>query len=521
MNEQNETTLSDYLRVLRQHRIFILLVAILCAAAAFAASSLQTPKYKATASLTVRDLSQDLTLISGAFPTGLTQVQLASIHAPQVTRQEVVDEVQRQLRSPLTADQLRSRIDVAIDPNSVEVKVTAHARHGNEAAAVANAFAKADATLTTREARDAYATQATRIQRKLKALPKLTKKTLVDRNAVQRASLQDQLTRLQSLSAVASPVQVSGVARVPDSPTSPKPVRNTIAALIFGILLGIALAYLRSSLDHRLRSSHVVEQIYDKPVVGHIRSQALGHSGSSADAHGKARPGALAEPDVEAFRILRHNVRYLAAGEGLKVIVVTSAMAEEGKSTVSACLAMASAAAGNRTLLVECDLRRPVLADRFELRRSPGLTDYLTGQAEPQDIMQTVTAIPSEENLGSDDSARLVCITAGSPAPRPADLLGSERFQSFLADVREVYDTIIIDSAPLLSVADTLEIIPHVSGVLICVRLQRSTRDQANAAQAALARLPERPVGLVLTDVKDTGEGYYGYYSAPTATSRA
>jgi capsular exopolysaccharide synthesis family protein len=521
MNEQNETTLADYLRVIRQRRIFILLVAVLCGAAAFGASSLQTPSYSATASLTVRDLSQDLTLIGGAFPSGQTQLQLASIHAPQVTRQEVVEEVQRQLRSPLDAGQLRDRVEVEIDPNSIQVKITAHARHGEEAAAVANAFAKADASITTRESRSDYATQARRVQRKLKALPKLTKKTIVDRNAVQRASLQDQLARLQSLSTVAAPVQVSDVARVPGSPSSPKPVRNTIGALIFGLLLGIALAYLRSSLDHRLRTVHEVEQTFDKPVVGHIRSQALGHSGSAADAKGKKRPGPLAEPDVEAFRILRHNVRYLAAGEGLKVVLVTSAMAEEGKSTVSACLAMASAAAGNRTLLVECDLRRPVMAERFDLKESPGLTDYLTGQAEPQDIMQTVTAVPSEENLGAEGSAKLVCITSGSPPPRPADLLGSERFHSFLADVREVYDTIIIDSAPLLSVADTLEIIPHVSGVLVCVRLQRSTRDQANAAQAALARLPERPVGIVLTDVRDTGEGYYGYYAAPLSGTTA
>ncbi|MCW3016747.1 MAG: chromosome partitioning protein [Solirubrobacterales bacterium] len=521
MNEPNETTLADYLRVMRQRRVFILMVAVGCAVAAFGASSLQTPSYSATSSVTVRDLSQDLTPIGGAFPGSQTQLQLASIHLPLVTREEVVQRVRGDLGSPLDLDALRKRVDVEIDPNSIVVKITSHARHGDEAAAIANAFAKADASLSTREARHAYAVQAEKVQQKLRRLKPPAKGSLIDKDAIQRAALQDQLTRLQSLSAVARPVEVSDVARVPGAPSSPKPVRNTIGALIFGLLLGIALAYTRASLDHRLRVTSEVEQAFDnKPIVGHIRSQALGHAGATTDARDKKSPGPLSEPDEESFRILRHNVRYLSAEENLRTVLVTSAMAQEGKSTVSACLAMANAAAGKRTLLIECDLRRPVLATRFGLAEKPGLTDYLTGHAEPQDIMQTVAAIPSEENTGGT-AATLVCITSGSAPPRPADLLGSERFRTFLAEVSEVYDTIIIDSAPLLSVADTLELIPHVSAVLVCVRLQQSTRDQARAAQAALARLPERPTGIVLTDVKDTGEGYYGYYAAPVAAAKA
>jgi capsular exopolysaccharide synthesis family protein len=182
---------------------------------------------------------------------------------------------------------------------------------------------------------------------------------------------------------------------------------------------------------------------------------------------------------------------------------------------------MASAEAGKRTLLVECDLRRPVLAGRFGLNEGPGLSDYLTGNAEPHEIIQVVTSDAGDDALREPPSEPLVCITAGSPPPRPADLLGSERFRAFLDEVSSVYDTVIVDTAPLLTVADTLEIVPHVSCVLLCVRLQQSTRDQANAAGEALARLPKRPTGLVLTDVQDTGEGYYGYYAADTSRVQA
>lgn len=521
MTEQNETTLADYLRVLRQRRLFVVIVGLTCGVAAFVASSLQTPKYSATASLTVRDVTQDVSAIGPSFGSSQTQLQIASIHLPLVTRDEVVQRVKQTLHSPLSGDALRGRVSAEIDPNSFVVKLTAEARHAAEAAALANAFARADATLSTREARATYAASARKVARRLVALGKPSKTSLIDRNATQRAALQDQLARLQSLSTVSVPVEVSDDARVPGSPSSPKPVRNALAALIFGLLLGVALAYARAALDHRLRTAAEVEAALEATVVGHIRAQALGHSGTAADLLGKKPRGALTEADEESFRILRHNVRYLAAGDGLKTLVVTSAMAQEGKSTVSACLAMANAAAGNRTLLVECDLRRPVLAARFGLADKPGLSDYLTGHATPAEIMQTVTTVPSSELAAGETASPLVCITSGSAPPRPADLLGSERFRAFLEEVSEVYDAVIIDSAPLLSVADTLEIVPHVSGVLVCVRAHQTTRDQAKAARAALARLPERPIGIALTDVKDTGEGYYGYYGAPRVETGA
>jgi Mrp family chromosome partitioning ATPase len=189
---------------------------------------------------------------------------------------------------------------------------------------------------------------------------------------------------------------------------------------------------------------------------------------------------------------------------------------------------MASADAGTRTLLLECDLRRPVLAARLGIASGPGLTDYLTAAATPQEIMQVVSRAPAntprppgQEGPPAEQSP-LVCITAGTRSTRPADLLASERFREFLAEVSAVYELVIVDSAPLLSVADTLVIVPHVSAVLLCVRLRQTTREQAGATRAALRRLPPRPTGVVLTDVRDADDSYFGYYQsnvgAPAAT---
>ena len=314
---------------------------------------------------------------------------------------------------------------------------------------------------------------------------------------------------------------------MPSSPSSPKPVRNGIAALIFGLLLGLAIAVLRDALDRRLRHSSDVTQVLDHPVVGLIRSNALGHAGPNGAPARNGR-GPLSAPDEESFRILQQNVRYLATAADTRTLLVTSAMAEEGKSTVAACLAVANAEAGRRTLLVECDLRRPVLAKRFAINATPGLTDYLTGNAEPSEILQPVAGYSGRTNVNGNgngnardaSATNLVCITSGTNVPQPAKLLASDRFRTFLEEVSKVYDSVILDTAPLLPVADTLSIIPDVATLLVCVRLEHTTRDQARAAHSALSRLPDRPVGLVLTDVRENEDGYYyGSYETAAATA--
>ena len=176
---------------------------------------------------------------------------------------------------------------------------------------------------------------------------------------------------------------------------------------------------------------------------------------------------------------------------------------------------MANAAAGKRTLLVDCDLRKHVLATRFGLAESPGLADYLLRHAAPQDILQLVPA-PTWDTANGAGAPSLVFVAAGSPPPRPADILSSERFREFIDHVGQAYDCVILDCPPLLPVADTLEVVPHVSGVLMCLRLNKTTRDQAEGARNALDRLPIGPVGLVLTGDEESKKYYGGYYDYRT-----
>lgn len=514
-SHQREFTLRGYLDVLRRHKWLVLAATVICAVAALGFSLATKKSYSATSSLAVSDPNQGLSLLGGSYISGQTPLQLSAIAEPQVTRLPVVLAVKQSLHSPLTVNQLRNAVAVAIDPNSYVLDLTATSHNAATAAAIANAFATQDALLTNTQTRAQYLKQAATVKAQLKHMPPFS---------TQAATTATTLSRLQYIATSAAPLSVASTANVPGSPSSPKTLRNTIAALVFGLLLGIALATARDALDRRLRHSRDVVKVLDHPVVGHIRSEALGRVGIPTHS-APDQLGLLEEPDQESFRILRQNTSYLAASDKPRVVLVTSAIAEEGKSTVAACLAVAMAEAGMRTLLVECDLRRPVFAKRFGTREAPGLADYLTGNAEPHEILQPVGAIEDRRNGDAETAvgngaSNLVCITSGTSVPRPAELLSSERFRTFLAEVRGVYDAVILDTPPLLPVADTLSLIPDVSTVLICVRLEKTTRDQARAAQAALDRMPKRPVGLVLTDVNQQEDGYYyGDYGAPAATA--
>jgi Mrp family chromosome partitioning ATPase len=252
-------------------------------------------------------------------------------------------------------------------------------------------------------------------------------------------------------------------------------------------------------------------------LVGHVPSTALGKMRGQ---NGNRPP----EEAFEAFRILKRNSEFLDPRKAQKTIAITSALAEEGKSTVAAGLAAANAIAGKQVLLVEGDLRRPVLAERFGISERPGLTDYLEGASEAEQIPQVIDLQapgwpklkPMADKPGgkanNGPAARLTCITAGSPTDWPGELLASEHFAAFVKKVRQSYDLVVFDSAPLLPVGDTLEMLPRMDGIIICVRLAQTTRDHGSAVRTALERLPDRPTGVVVTGITPSHrEGYYGY----------
>jgi receptor protein-tyrosine kinase len=166
--------------------------------------------------------------------------------------------------------------------------------------------------------------------------------------------------------------------------------------------------------------------------------------------------------------------------------------------------------------LIEADLRRPALASRLGVDPAPGLTDYLAGTASPQDALRTIEfsdpqfqngSAPSSNGHPSSDLHRLVYVPTGSRTSRSAELIGSAAFRELIEEVSQPYDAVVLDAPPLLPVSDTLEMVPYVDAVVLCVRESRTTRDQAAAAKAALERFPKVHAGIVVTGIKPRSAG--------------
>ena len=297
-----------------------------------------------------------------------------------------------------------------------------------------------------------------------------------------------------------SAVKVSAVEepRVAGTPSSPQNARNVLSGAAVGLLLGVCGAVGRQRLD---RSVHGVEEaagLAGAPVIGVIvRDDAL------RQRHVVDRNSA--RPIAEGFRQLRTNLQFLNVDEPPKVIMVSSAVPSEGKTTVAVNLALTLAEAGRSVVLVEGDLRRPRVTRYLGMVGGAGLTNILAGRAELGDVLQ------------SYGDGMLQVIAAGPTPPNPSELLASTHMFKLVDELRGAYDFVLIDAPPLLPVADASGLAVTVDGVLLSVRYGVTHKDQLQQARATLDRVGARTLGVILNIVPPKAEvssafGYgYGY----------
>jgi non-specific protein-tyrosine kinase len=518
------TELRDYLRVARQQRVVIIVFGLLFAGAAFALSARETPQYVTSTDLAVRDVTQSFSLLGENPPAAQPPERLAALVAQKVKSREVANAAALRLGNEYTPTQLSRKVQARVETSTNFVDVQATDDDPRFAARIANAFARATVDQRREE-------ELARIQRTLRSLEqevRISRRQVADEVAgadVRLGIALQRLSQLRTVQASIEPVTIADVADVPSGSVSPRPVRDTILGLVLGLTIGLLVAFTRDALDRRLRTPEEAAQELDLPVIGRVGSAALGTAGPGKAANGrKLKPG-----DAEAFRILRTNVDILARDQPLKLVVVTSGLPEEGKSTVAASLAAAAAIAGRRVLLVEADLRKPAVSSRFGVERAPGLTDLLAGRATRHEAIRKIRIGPEQSVNGKgpeehgddahDGRPVLEFLPAGAPHPQPAELLGEQATKDLLVAFRDQYDLVVIDTSPALAVADTLLLVPIADAVVLCVRAMRTTRDQARATAAALKRLPERPTALVVTGVKARHDETYGHYYSYAAKS--
>jgi capsular exopolysaccharide synthesis family protein len=299
-------------------------------------------------------------------------------------------------------------------------------------------------------------------------------------------------------------VQVVAGPAVDGKPVEPRPVRTYTLAILLGVVLAAGVVTLRELLDTTIKSADALTEVAGAPALGVVPFDP------AARRHPVAGSPAGRPARSEAFRKLRTNLQFADVDNPAKVLAVTSAVADEGKSTTAVNLAAAFAEIGSRVLLIEGDLRRPRIAHFLGIEGAAGLSNVLAGQVEFDDVVQR----------WGDRS--LFVLPSGALPPNPSELLGSAAMSALIAEQRRRFDMIVIDTPPLLPVTDAAVVAVKVDGTIMVVRSGGTTGAEVTRAVAALRTVDARLLGCVLTmhPVADTGSTYY-YASRPHGKAKA
>jgi succinoglycan biosynthesis transport protein ExoP len=291
----------------------------------------------------------------------------------------------------------------------------------------------------------------------------------------------------------ASNIRVVDTAEVPSAPFLPRRQQDLTTAAFSGLVLAFGLVFLFEYLDSRIKSPQELRAQLNVPFLGMV--PAIDVKSSATLLHEGAPPNF-----AEAVRAVRTNVLFSSADEGVRIIVVTSAGPGEGKSLFSSNLAVSLAQAGQRVLHVDADMRRPRVHAIFDVSQEPGLSNLLVADCKPSEAIRKTPV------------ANLCVLPAGMIPPNPAELLGSKRCDEFFASLRQSFDWVILDSPPVLAVADASILANTASGVVFVVGADQTSRQAARAALEQLEAVQAHVIGAVLNRVDLEKNPYY--YSA-------
>lgn len=285
---------------------------------------------------------------------------------------------------------------------------------------------------------------------------------------------------------------------------APVLMRSLMTGLGLGAVLGIGLMVLAEVRDKSFRSPAEIRQRLGLPVVGHIPRVRTG-APTVDDVPAELDPSLVTalrpkSAEAESYRGLRTQLYFSTQGRGHQVIQVTSPTPGDGKSTLAANLALSVAQSGKRTILIDCDFRKPRVHKLFGVAAETGLAEVIAGLR------------PLADGVIASGMSGLDLLPCGPRPANPAELLGSPQFQQVLTALRERYDFVIVDSPPLLAVADPAIVAPQMDGVLMVFRITKQARPTAERAREVLAGVGANALGVIVNAASDEAKGYgYGY----------
>jgi capsular exopolysaccharide synthesis family protein len=442
--------LKDYWRTVRRRWRVVVVCFVTALIGAALLTWQSTPQYSSSTRLFVSTSESDS---SAAYTGNLFASQRVTSYADLVTSRQLAERVSAALTESTDPDELREQVEAMVVPETVILEIAA---------------TDPDPVMA-RDIAQAYAEELTRLVEDLE-----TRKG--SDNALIKATIVDD-------------------AQESSDPISPQPLRNLGLAAVLGLLLGLGLAVARELLDSTITTSEDVAAVTGAPILGNIFS----------DDSAKRAPLEVlqqASPWAEAFRVLRTNMQYVEVDEDQKVFVVTSSLPGEGKSTVAVNLAITLSLANERVALIECDLRRPLIADRLRLDGAVGTTSVLIGKVSLQDALQ---------EYGDSGLRVLAC---GPIPPNPSELLQSHAMERLLTDLRSEFDVVILDAPPLLPVTDAALLATQADGAVVITRHGGTTRDQLTHAIERLDSVDAKVLGVVINMApqRKVGSAYgYGY----------
>lgn len=450
--------LPEVLSVVRKHVWLIVIAAFVGVAGGVGLSMLMTPKYQAQTQLYVTVPITDPTATGpGDLVQGTTYARQAVMsYMDVVVSPLVLDPVIERLGLDTTAADLAENITASSPEGTVLLNITVLDESPEGAAMIANTVGEEFTSVVVEEL---------------------------------------ETTGVEGVSRVG--IQTIKPALPDDSPVSPKPLINVAIGLLAGLVVGIGLAFLRNLLDNRIHSKDDIKAITDTPMLGSIPRNP--HAGTKPlIVHDEPR-----SQQAESFRRIRTNLQFLDYNNDSRRFVVTSAGQDEGKSTTISNLAIILAEGGSRVALVDCDLRKPTIAQVMGIEGAVGLTDVLIGRANLADVLQPWGA-----------EGRLSVLPAGRIPPNPGELLGSDGMSQILEELSADFDYVLIDTPPLLAISDAAVLAQYASGTLLVASTGSTTRNALASAIEALEAVNSGPAGIILTKVP-TGRGSdrYGYGS--------
>ena len=479
-----------YLGALRRSWLLILLIVVPLTAVVLLVSLSMSPSYRATAKIVVE---------SGADPLESRDVQsverrLSTIKSLLTTR-ENLRRAARRVRGE-RAITLEDKVQASVDPSANIINVVATDDTARGAARIANAVATTFLAAERRTERRRLNRARATLLRALAALEGVRGLQAQE----ERATIRERLTDFDFAAANAgAELELAEAARPPSEPYAPRPVRNAIFAFFASMFVAVLVVLARAQLKPRVTGSRELSRLLDLPVLVEIPyvRRRFGRG-----------PKRLKAVEYEAYQTLQASLRRQLPPTRQRTVLVTSALHGEGKTEVTAALGLVLSHAGLRTWLISADMRWPRLHELFDVAQAPGLAEVLAAaHTNGSGVASQLTAVRTASRGAAAGSLHV--LASGRTPADPAQLLASDRLDSFFDDVKESeYDYVLLDGPPLLGLVDSQVLAQRADGVLIVCHSDRMTPENTIALRELLARLDVNALGLVIVGARGFHPAY-------------